>query len=96
MSAFFDADHGRTAVVNGLLVPSVSHEVCNALSMTGRSTGAETDWHTVLGAAQSDRYPAPVMLLTGPSYQGSDGGSVVRCGLEGQLNALANGKMLER
>lgn len=92
--AFFEAYHDRAAVINGVLLPTISHEVGYALAMTGLRSGLDPDWATILAAAQADRFAAPAMIVCGPSYPGALGSAVVRCGPAGQLHALLTGRVL--
>ena len=39
VARFFEQNYQRTLVLNGLLVPSIAHEICTMLAMTGTSQG---------------------------------------------------------
>ncbi len=88
-------DYGaRTAILNGVALPTISHEIGHYLAMTGGRDGLDPDWPCILGAARADLYPAPVLIISGPSYPGALGGGVLRCGLSGQLEGLLSGELL--
>lgn len=93
---FFEQNYDRSLIVNGMLVPSIAHDVANSLIMTGKATGDAPDWPTLLGAAQADRFATPVWMLSGPSFPGELGWAVLRSGMEGQLGALLDGSILSR
>jgi hypothetical protein len=88
---YFTQYGARTAVLHGLLVPSVAHEACFILSLTGSSSDAGTDWPSILGADVLDRYIAPTLVLGGPTFPGINLPAVVQTGGSGQLSDLING-----
>lgn len=89
--AYFEAWHARTTLVHGVSVPSVSHEICTKLSLTGEVGAARPDWPTLIADAQADAYTVPSMVLGGPSFPGALGVSSARVGTNGQLQALLDG-----
>ena len=93
--AFFENWHEQTAVLNGVLVPSIAHDVCTMITMTGDSTGASPDWPALLATEARDDYTLPCIVLDGPSFPGQFGVSVARTGTNGQLSALLSGRALE-
>lgn len=90
--AFFERFGDRAAVVHGLLVPSVNHEVCTRLLFTGAPAGTE-DWPSRI--AVESAAPLPSLVIGGPSYPGRAVGSVVRAGEDGALQDLIDGEALE-
>jgi uncharacterized protein (DUF1501 family) len=87
---FFSQYASRTAVVHGMLVPSIAHEACFILSLTGSSSDAGTDWPAILGANVMERYVAPTLVLGGPTFPGINLPAVVQTGGSGQLSDLIN------
>ncbi|MFZ5478673.1 MAG: DUF1501 domain-containing protein [Myxococcota bacterium] len=92
---FFEAWGTRCVVINGVLVPSIAHETCAALAMTGDASGHAPDWATRVAAADVGRRTLPHLVLGGPSYAGDLGAAVVRTGSAGQLDGLLTGEALE-
>lgn len=91
--AFFDAYGDRVAVLDGMLVRSVNHRVCNRLVRTGVTKVGSPDWQTILGAAVKDRHALPSVVLDGPTSPGplERYSSVV--GEVDQLQALLDGSV---
>lgn len=61
--AFFEQHHHRTAVLNGVSVRSLSHDVCLSICLTGNSSGRAPQWSRLLnsvsdGDPQKLRTPA--------------------------------------
>lgn len=92
VDAFFQEYGDRTAVVHGLLVPSIAHEACFILFLTGSSSDTASDWPSILGAAAMDRYVAPTLVLGGPTFPGDLLPAVVQTGGSGQLSDIINGE----
>lgn len=90
---FFERFGDRTAIINGVVYPTISHEIGIYLAFSGKRSGLEPDWASILSAAQADRYAAPTLVLSGPSVPGSLGGTVLRCGPSGQLSDLIGGEL---
>ncbi|MCB9778972.1 MAG: DUF1501 domain-containing protein [Alphaproteobacteria bacterium] len=93
--AFFEANHHRMALVRGVLVRSIAHDICTMLAMTGTSSGFDPDWPAILAAARGDRHTLPHLVLAGPSFPGELVTSVARTGQSGQLEALLSGDIME-
>lgn len=91
VTTFFQRYGARTALVQGLLVPSIAHEACFVLSFTGGPSDMGTDWPSILGAAAMNRYIAPTLVLGGPTFPGINLPAVVQTGSAGQLSDLMNG-----
>ena len=95
--AFMDAHHGRTLLLNGVLVRSIAHEICTMIAMTGDSSGLKPDWPSLLATlgASSAGYTVPHLVLGGPSFPGPYGSSVARTGAAGQLEGLVSGSIVD-
>jgi hypothetical protein len=93
--AFFESYASQVAVVNGISVPSVSHDICALLTMTGGSGGERPDWPTLLAEAAWDRYTLPSVVVGGPSFTGDLGTITSRVGAGGQLQGLIDGTCLD-
>lgn len=91
---FFERHHARSLVINGVLVPSIAHENCLKLQMTGTTSDGASDWPAILAAQAADRYPIPHLVVAGPSFPGDLGGVVSRTGSSGQLAGLLDGSIL--
>lgn len=91
--AFFDQNHRSAVVVNGLLVPSVAHETCAQMVMTGGTRGTP-DWAALLAGLVSDRYVLPNLVVDCPSFPAQFGMAVARSGSSGQLDGLVDGSLL--
>ena len=91
VSDFFERYASKTAVIQGMLVPSIAHEACFILSMTGSFSDSGSDWAAILGAAGGSNYVAPCLVLGGPSFPGVNLPSVVLSGSSGQLTTVAAG-----
>jgi uncharacterized protein (DUF1501 family) len=93
--SFFESYHDRTVIVKGILVPSVAHENCLRLSMTGTTRQDASDWSAILGGAQGPDFSLPCVVAAGPSFPGEFGAYVTRTGTSGQLPALLDGGILD-
>jgi uncharacterized protein (DUF1501 family) len=93
---FFERNHQQALILNGLMVPSVAHESCRRLVMTGTTADSASDWPAILASAGAGDYPLPHLVLAGPSYPGPLGTVVTRTGGSGQLEGLLSGEILER
>lgn len=92
--AFFEDNHQRMVVFNGLQVRSIAHEICTMISLTGSSSGLLPDWPAILAGDQASRYTLPHLVLGGPSFAGDLSAVVARTGLYGQLDGLLSGDIL--
>ncbi|MCB9764986.1 MAG: DUF1501 domain-containing protein [Alphaproteobacteria bacterium] len=92
--AFFEAYHSRLALLNGMLVPSVAHEACRGLLLTGGSAGTSPDWPTTLAAARRDAFPLPHLVLGNVSFPGDLTEVTCRVGGDGQLDGLLDGSLI--
>ena len=95
VDAFFQANSSRMLVSNGMLVRSISHDICTMLALTGSTSGFAPDWPAIIAAAASDRFTLPHLVLGGPSFPGELGVAVARSGGNGQLEGLLSGNILD-
>lgn len=93
---FFERNHAKSLVLNGLMVRSIAHEICTMIALTGSSSGLQADWPAVLGNARRDAFTLPHLVVDGPSFPGYLGVSVARTGVNGQLEALISGTALDQ
>ncbi|MEL6346859.1 MAG: DUF1501 domain-containing protein [Myxococcota bacterium] len=94
VDTFFQTHHNNMLVVNGMLVRSISHQICTMISLTGSTSGFSPDWPAAIAAAAADRYTLPHLVLGGPSFPGDLGVAVARSGFNGQLEGLLSGSIL--
>jgi uncharacterized protein (DUF1501 family) len=92
---FFKTHHEKCLVVKGLLVPSVAHQNCIRLMLTGSSATGRSDWPAIMASAQAESFPLPHIVVAGPSFPGALGGVVSRTGNSGQLEALLDGSIAD-
>jgi len=93
---FFEDHHERSLFVNGILVPSVAHENCLHLIMTGTTSSVASDWPALVaahGPGDAD-FPLPGVVVSGPSFPGGLGGVVTRTGSSSQLEGLLSGEII--
>ena len=91
---FFEAWGDRAAVINGLVVRSLAHEVCLRLVMTGSPQPGSDCWTSLLAAHAEADLPMPAVHIAGPTYAASYPGVTVRVGQNGQLPALLSAEAL--
>ncbi len=89
---FFTDHWARSAMFNGILVPSVAHENCLHLIMTGTTSSVASDWPAILASRATD-LALPGMVISGPSFAGALSGVATRVGSSGQLQALIDGSI---
>ena len=94
VDTFFDTYGRHTALLNGLIVPSVNHAICDRLLYSDSSTGSSPDWATQIASAQSDRYTLPHVLVSGRVLAGNRANLIVNVGTEGQMNQLLTGELM--
>ncbi|MEQ1503658.1 MAG: DUF1501 domain-containing protein [Myxococcota bacterium] len=90
---FFDNQHQRSLVVNGMMVRSIAHEICTMITMTGTSSGLAPDWPAIVANQDRVAYTLPHLVISGPSFPGDLGVAVARTGVNGQLEALVSGEV---
>lgn len=89
---FFRDNNRQALIVNGILVPSLAHDVCTKLVMTGTTADGKADMPAIIGAAVKDKFQLPHVVLSGPLFQGDNGTSSTRVG--GGLNQVLDGSVL--
>ena len=94
VTEFMQRNAEQVLLVNGILVPSIAHENCLRLSMTGTTATTRSDWPAMIADAASAEYPLPHMVIAGPSFPGALGGVVTRTGSSGQLQGLLSGDII--
>jgi uncharacterized protein (DUF1501 family) len=92
---FFASYAPRCAVLSGMLVRSIAHEICTEIALTGTSGGLGADWATRIGAAAAEGHVLPSLVLSGPSFAGDQVFASARTGQAGQLQALIDGRALD-
>lgn len=88
VKVFFDAYADRAAIVKGINLRSVSHDICAQRLYTGRQGGTSPDIATMIAFSKGFDLPVPYMILNGPAWAGPYGAAVGRVGETGQLRTL--------
>ncbi len=83
----------RGCILNGIEVPSISHEQCRKLMLTGASDGRVDDWAAILGG-NAVGFDLPTVVVSGPAYGSLYASSQLRLGPDGQLSDLVSGDAL--
>lgn len=91
---FFERQASRSLIVNGVLSPSVAHENCLKLMLTGTTANGAADWPAILASGELGRVALPHLVIAGPSFAGDAGPVVTRTGSSGQLQGLLDGTIL--
>lgn len=86
---FFERFGDTAAVINGIEVPSITHERCRELILTGPGALSD-DWAAVLAGQSERNLLLPHVVLDGPAYTNAYTDAVVRIGDSGQLPKLLN------
>jgi len=92
---FFTRFGGESVFLNGVLVPSVAHENCLKLSLTGTSADGAADWPALIAGDRIQAHALPHIVVGGPSFPGDHGAAVTRAGASGQLEGLLSGDILD-
>ncbi len=92
---FFTRYHSTTSIWKGILVPSVAHENCLRLMLTGSTRQDGADWPAIAGGVVGATLALPHVVAAGPSFPGEFGAFVTRTGTSGQLPALLDGTILD-
>lgn len=92
---FFQANASRSLIFNGVLVPSVAHENCLRLVLTGSTSTERADWPSIIAHSRAEGYALPHIVVQGPAYPGKAGSAVTRTGSSGQLEGLLNGSIID-
>ena len=93
--SFLESWYTRTLFINGVMVPSIAHDNCLRLSMTGTTATTRSDWPSVIASARSESFSLPQLVIAGPSFPGDLGAMVTRTGSSGQLEGLLSGDILD-
>lgn len=88
---FFNTFGARAAVVDGLLVRSVNHTICERLVQTGSARPDRPDWASILGSVAAADHALPTLVLDGPSNPGVLHRTTSIVGTSGQLQGLLDG-----
>ena len=88
VSTFFETYGDRACVVNGIEVPSVAHDRCMRLTLTGSTAEDADDFPSIIAAASPNSLLMPYTILSGPGYTSSHGSAVVRIGENAQFADL--------
>ena len=91
---FFEDYGSQCCVINGLEVPSITHERCRRIVMTGSTSTAADGWPAILAGHAAGDLLLPHVVLAGPAYTWQYSSAVVRVGNNGQLPALMDGTAL--
>ncbi len=94
VTRFMNDWHTRMLILKGVLVPSVAHENCLRLCMTGSTRQDASDWPAIVGGVTGEDFALPHVVAAGPSFPGAFGAFVTRTGTSGQLPALLDGSVL--
>lgn len=94
VDAWFERHGARSVIVNGLVVPSVSHVTCTKLLFTGSSVAGAPDWPVRLAHHRAAEYALPQVVLAGPHYPHIYGPSVTRIRSGGAIEDLLRGQLL--
>lgn len=94
--SFFETWGSRTCMINGLQIPSVAHDVCTMLTMTGESRGGMDDWVSLVAGHASSSRLLPNIHVSGPIFPFEFASASVRVGLSGQLPGLIDGTAFSR
>lgn len=95
VSRFFETYASQCVIFKGVLVPSVAHENCLRISMTGSTAQDRSDWAAILGGQAATDYALPQVVVGGPSFPGDFGAYVTRTGTGNQLEALLDGSIAD-
>ena len=93
---FFLEFGSKIAILNGLVVPSVNHAICERLLYSDSSTGSIPDWATQIASTSVDRYTLPHVLISGRVLAGNKASLIVNVGTDGQMSDLLSGRLIER
>ena len=66
--AFFGKYGDRCAIINGMSVPSITHERCRRIALTGHGDGAYDDWPSILAAKSPEPLLLPHLVLAGHAF----------------------------
>ncbi len=94
--SFFERWGEQSLILNGAIIPSVNHRICERMAYTGSQVETAPDIPTLLAHAQADRYGLPHVQVGGPAMPGSLAQSLVRIGGGGEIGSILDGSILSR
>jgi len=94
VSDFFELYADRTCFINGFEIPSVAHDRCRQLVLTGNADARVDDWPALLAGNGGASLMLPNLIASGPSYSAEHAALCVRFGETGQLSSLVDGSAL--
>lgn len=74
VTQFFQNFGNRTAIVNGINVRTLSHDLGQEMVLTGGMGENKADWPTQIAARQASDKLLPHLAISGPSFSGTLGG----------------------
>lgn len=92
--SFFEGWGSRCALVHGIEVRSVAHEVCERILLTGNGGAGRDDWPSLIAAHAAGDPVLPYLLIAGSAFNSAYADRVVRVGDNGQLPELMTGEAL--
>jgi hypothetical protein len=93
---FFRKHNRQTLVVNGILVPSLAHDICERLVLTGTTADASADVPAFIAGDNPDKFTLPHLVINGPSFSGDFGTAVTRIDSDADLDTFLSGGILDR
>ena len=81
--SFFEGWGSRCALVHGIEVRSVAHEVCERILLTGNGGAGRDDWPSLIAAHAAGDPVLPYLLIAGSAFNSAYADRVVRVGDEG-------------
>lgn len=94
VDTYFERHAGQSLILNGVQVPSVAHENCLRLMMTGSTSSERADWPAIVGHSRADEFALPHIVIQGPAFPGPAGAAVTRTGSSGQLEGMLSGEII--
>ena len=95
VDSFFQTYGARTAVIHGIEIPSIAHERCKRLLLTGGASSGVNDFPTNIAAGSPEHLALAHVVLTGPVYTDGGANNVVRLGVSSQVYGLVEGSCME-
>jgi len=96
VDSFFQSWGESCLIVNGILVPSVSHDACVHLMLTGGVAESAPDWCVLLSAPVVDTMALPHLVIEGSSFAGTMSGISTRVGTSGNMDGLLTGHIIDK
>jgi uncharacterized protein (DUF1501 family) len=94
VDTFFERYAHQSLILKGVQVPSVAHENCLRLMMTGSTSSERADWPAIVGHTRADDFALPHIVIQGPAFPGPAGSAVTRTGSSGQLEGMLSGNII--